>query len=74
MLRRGQALHDLLREGAGAHPGEEVVGHLDGDVGVQKRDAHVCERVVDLLGVELPARTKLLEGDVEAIAQRVEHA
>ncbi len=56
-----------------ANAREEVVGHLDRDVGLEQRRAHVGQGVVDLFGVQLPAGAQLLEGAVEPFGERVEH-
>src|SRR4029453_3895023 len=64
---------DRLGQRAVADPGQQVVGDLGGDVGVQQRDAHVGDRDVHLLGVELAARTQLPEDVVETAGECVEH-
>ena len=56
LLTRREALHDLFGERARSRTREEVVGHLDGDVGLEQGRAHVGQSVVDLLGVELASR------------------
>ena len=52
---------------------EEVVGDLDGDVGLEQGGADLGQGVVHLLGVELAPAAELLEDAVEAVAQSVEH-
>jgi len=73
LLRRREALHDLLGQGALSDAGQQVVGDLGGDVGLQQRDAQVGQRGIHLLGVELPAGAQLLEDAVETAGERVEH-
>ena len=53
LLTGGEALHDLLGKGPFPDPGEEVVGHLHGDVGLQQGSTHLAQSVVHLLRVEL---------------------
>ena len=53
LLAGGQALHDLLGERPFPDPGEEVVGDLHRDVGIQQGSPHLAQGVVHLLRVEL---------------------
>ena len=73
LLGRREALHHLFGQRPCAHAGEEVVDDLHRDVGLQERGPDVGQRVVDLLGVQLPARAELLERAVELGGQGVEH-
>ena len=57
-----------------AHPREEVVGDLEGNVGLEQRGADALEGLIHLLRVELPPRLELLEDRVQTAGQRVEHA
>jgi hypothetical protein len=74
LLRGREAPHDLLGERSRAHPGEEVIDDLEGDVGLEQRRAHALEGLIHLLGVELSPRLELLEDRVQTAGQRVEHA
>ena len=67
LLAGREALHDLLGERAAPNPREEVVGDLDGDVGLEQGRAHLTQRVVHLLRVELAPRAELLEDAVQAV-------
>ena len=67
LLPRGEALHDLLRQRPGADAGEEVVDHLHGHVGLEQGHAHLTQRVVHLLRVELASGSELLEDAVQAV-------
>ena len=67
LLTRGEALHDLLGQRPRPDAGEEVVDHLDGHVGLEQGRAHLAERVVHLLRVELASRAELLEDAVQAV-------
>src|SRR4029453_16508921 len=73
LLGRREALHDLLGQRAVTDSGQQVVGDLGGDVGLQQRHAHLGEGTVHLLGVELAAGTQLLEDAVETAGEGVEH-
>ena len=73
LLAGREALHDLFGERSLADPRQEVVGHLERDVGLEQRGAHIGQRVVDLFGMELAAGTQLAEGAVEPFGEGVEH-
>ena len=53
LLAGREALHDLLGQRTVPHAREEVVGDLDGDVGLEQGRPHLTQGVVHLLGVEL---------------------
>ena len=48
-LRRGERVQDILSDGALAHGGDEVLGDLEIDVGLEQRAAHLAHGVVDVL-------------------------
>ncbi len=73
LLARREALHDLFGQRSLADPCQEVVGHLERDVGLEQRGPHVGQRVVHLFGMELAAGTQLPEGAVEPFREGVEH-
>ncbi len=73
LLGGRDALHDLLGQGPDADAIEQVIHHIDRDVGLEQGRADLPERVLHLFRVELAPRTKLLEDTVQTVAQCVEH-
>ena len=73
LLGGRDALHDLFGQRPRPHALEEVVGHLDGHVGLQQGGPDVAQGVVHLLGMELSPAAEFLENAVESVAQGVEH-
>ena len=73
LLGGRDALHDLFGQRPRPHALEEVVGHLDGHVGLQQGGPDVGQGVVHLLGMELSPAAEFLENAVESVAQGVEH-
>ena len=74
LLRRREAAHHLLGKGPRPHPREEIVRHLEGDVGLEQRGADALQGLVHLLGMELASRLEFLEDRVQSAGQGVEHA
>jgi hypothetical protein len=77
-------LHDLLR---GRDRGEDVLAdgllldavdegadHLEVDVRLQERDAHLAERLLDVLLGQAAAPAELVEDRLKPATQGVEHA
>ena len=73
LLGRGQAPHDLVREGPLANPSQEVLCSIQGHVRIQQGQADVVEGRIHLFGMQLPSRLELPKDRVQAVAQRVEH-
>src|SRR5436305_2856590 len=73
LLGRGEALQDLLAEGALAHPLDERLDHPEVDVGLEQRHADLAQRRVERLGGDLALALELAENVLELILQTVEH-
>jgi len=72
LLRRGPHLHDHAHRLL-AYPLAEVLHHVEADVRLQQRRAHVLERLVDGGLVQLGHPLELLLGGAETFGQRLEH-
>ncbi len=73
LLAGGEALEDVGADRPLADPGDEVLDHLEVDVGLEQGEAHLAHRRVDV-GLAHPATAgEVGEGRTEAIAQGVEH-
>jgi hypothetical protein len=74
LLGRGEAAGDLLAHGPLAHPGDEVLHHLEVDVRLQQGEAHLTEGGVDL-GLGQPSvAPQAGEGLLQPVGEGVEHA
>ena len=73
LLGGGEGPHDLVGRGPLADPGQEVVDHLEGDVGVQQGRADVVQGRVHLFRVELASGPEAPKDAVQASLEGVEH-
>jgi hypothetical protein len=55
------------------HPGDQVAGHLEVDVGLEQRDAHLAQGRLDVGLAELAAAAQAVEDVLESIAEALEH-
>ena len=60
-LGRRHAFEGAWFEGARLHLGDELADDLEVDVGFEQRDAHLAQRLVDILLAEPPAPSQLLK-------------
>src|SRR5213593_4756921 len=72
LLRREAAEH-LLAEGVAFDRLDEVADDADVDVGLEKREPHVAERVFDVALRDPPLALQLAEERVELLAEGFEH-
>ena len=73
VLPRREALEHLLADGVRAHGRDEVLHDLKMNVGLEERDAHLAQGILDVLLGQLPAAAQALEDGIESCAQIVEH-
>ena len=66
-------MQDVLPDGALAHGGDEVLGDLEVDVGLEQRATHLAHGVVDVLLGQPPLAPQPGKRFVEAIGQRFKH-
>jgi hypothetical protein len=62
-----QALQNLLAEGALAYLGDELLDHLEVDVGLEQGETDLAHRSGDRLFVERSASTKVAESALEPV-------
>jgi hypothetical protein len=65
---------DLLPQAALLHASQEILHHLEVDVGLEQRHANVAQGLVDVLLGELPNSREPLVCALEAPAEDLEHA
>ena len=68
-----QALRHVLADRALLHAGDEVLHHLEVDVGLEQREADLAHRLRDRFLVEPAASAEVAEGVLELVGERVEH-
>ena len=66
-------MQDVLPDGALAHGGDEVLGDLEVDVGLEQRAAHLAHGLVDVLLGQPPLAPEPGERFVQAVGQCFEH-
>ena len=72
-LVRGEALEDVLADGALAHALEELLHDLEVDVGLEQGETDLAQRDVDVGGRERTASPEGPEDTLQPLAQRIEH-
>jgi flavin-binding protein dodecin len=73
LLAGRQALRDVLAERALLDAIDELLDHLEVDVGLEQREADLAHRFRDRLLVQAPALPQVAERGLEPVAERVEH-
>jgi hypothetical protein len=73
LLGRGEALGDLLPHRPLADPGDEVLHHLEVDVGLEQGQADLAQGGVDLGLGQAPVAAQAGEGVLEAVREGIEH-
>ena len=73
LLAGVEALEDVLPEGRGLHPGDEVLDDLEVDVGLEQREADLAHRLVDCVLVQPPGAAEIAQGRLEPVGESVEH-
>ena len=68
-----QRLAQLLADAALADAGDEVLDHLEVDVGLEQRQADLAQHLVDVGFAEAAAAAEPGEDAVEPVGERVEH-
>jgi hypothetical protein len=72
-LARREAAEHFLAERLGAHRIDEVLHHRKRDVGLEQRDAHFAQRVLDVVLRQPRFAAHGLDDLAEARGQVVEH-
>ena len=67
LLTGRDALQDVLAERALAHLRDEVLDHLEVDVGLEQGEPDLAHRAGDRLLVELAATSEIAEGALESV-------
>src|SRR5215210_6991403 len=73
LLRRGEALHHLLPEGALADPVDERLDHPEVHVGFEKSQTDLAQRRVERFGGDLAFALQAAEDVLELVLETVEH-
>jgi hypothetical protein len=73
LLAGRQALEDLRTGRALTNPGDEVLHHLEVDVGLQERQPNLAHGGVDVCRADPTAAREGAEGVAQPLAQSVEH-
>jgi len=69
-----QLAEDLLADGLFLDTAHQALGHLVVDIGLEQRQAHLAERLLDALFGELALAGQLAHGPFEAPGQVLEHS
>ena len=74
LLRGRDRREDVLADGLLPDAVDEGADHLEVDVRLQERDAHLAERLLDVLLGQAAAPAELVEDRLKPATQGVEHA
>jgi hypothetical protein len=73
LVTRRQALRHLLADRTLLHAGDEVLDHLQVDVGLEQRETDLAHGLRDRFLVKPSASAKVAEGVLKLVGKRVEH-